>query len=203
MILRHFLLPVALWAWISVCKDFIVTSDGQRIANPRHLQRKARNLARYQRRLARTQRGSRNRAKARRRIAAAHRKVRNRRMARAISDVAWGEFRTMLEYKAHRAGRTLLVVDRWYPSTKTCSSCGHLLAELGLSIRHWTCPNCRIRHDRDLNAAKYILAAGRAVARGDLGDACGADVRRQGFALPQSAAKQEPCVVRHTVRCPT
>ena len=76
------------------------------------------------------------------------------RTARTISDVAWGEFRAMLQYKAHRAGRTLLVVDRWYPSTKTCSSCGHLLAELSLSIRHWTCPNCRTRHDRDLNAAK-------------------------------------------------
>jgi len=212
-------------------KDFIVTSDGQRIANPLYLQRKARNLARYQRRLSRAQRGSNNRVKAKRRVAVAHRKVgnarrdflhrtstrivrgadviaiedlavanmvRNRRMARAISDVAWGEFRAMLEYKAHRAGRTLLVVDRWCPSTKTCSACGHLLAELSLSIRHWTCPNCRTRHDRDFNAAKNILAAGRVVAREVSGDACGADVRRQGFALPRSAAKQETCVVRHT-----
>ncbi|MFD4672692.1 RNA-guided endonuclease InsQ/TnpB family protein [Lentzea sp. NPDC058450] len=212
-------------------KDFIVTSDGQRIANPRCLERKARNLARHQRRLARTQRGSNNRVKAKRRVAVAHRKVgnarrdflhrtssrivrsadfiaiedlavanmvRSRRMARAISDVAWGEFRAMLEYKAHRAGRTLVVVDRWYPSSKTCSACGHLLAELGLSIRHWTCPICRTRHDRDLNAAKNILAAGRAVARGDSGDACGADVRRRGPALPRSAEKQESCVVRHT-----
>lgn len=123
--------------------------------------------------------------------------VRNRRLSRAISDVAWGEFRAMLEYKAHRAGRTLVAVDRWYPSTRTCSTCGHLLSELGLSIRHWTCPNCRTRHDRDLNAAKNILAAGRVVARGDSGDACGADVRRQGLAPPLSAAKQESRAVRH------
>ena len=211
-------------------KDFAVTSDGERIPNPRHLERKARNLARYQRRMARNRRGSCNRAKAKRKVAAAHRKVgnarrdflhrtssrivrnadviavedlavnnmvRNRRLSRAISDVAWSEFRSMLEYKAQRAGRVLVVVDRWHPSSKTCSACGHLLAELKLSIRHWTCPVCRVRHDRDVNAAKNILAAGLAVARSDSGEACGADVRRQGFALPQSAVKQETRVVRH------
>ncbi|MCP2199993.1 putative transposase [Lentzea flava] len=117
--------------------------------------------------------------------------VRNRHLSRAISDAGWGEFRRQLEYKCERAGRTLVVIDRWYPSSKTCSSCGHLLAELKLSARHWTCPGCRTRHDRDLNAAKNILAAGRAVARGDSGDACGADVRRQGSSLPRSAMKQE------------
>ena len=212
-------------------KDFAVTSDGERIPNPRHLERKSRNLARYQRRMAREQRGSCNRAKARRKVAAAHRRignarrdflhrisgrivqnadviaiedlavtdmVRNRRLSRAISDVAWGEFRSMLEYKAERAGRTLVVVDRWYPSSKTCSACGDLFAELDLSTRHWTCPGCRARHDRDLNAAKNILAAGLAVVRGGSGEACGAGVRRQGSALPRSAAKQESCAVRHT-----
>lgn len=122
--------------------------------------------------------------------------LRNRSLARAISDCGWGEFRRQLEYKAERAGRTLVVIDRWYPSSKTCSACGHLLAVLSLSTRHWTCPTCRTRHDRDLNAAKNILAAGRAVAEGDLGDACGADVRRQGPSLPQSAVKQEPPAVR-------
>ncbi|MFG3302182.1 RNA-guided endonuclease InsQ/TnpB family protein [Micromonospora chersina] len=122
--------------------------------------------------------------------------LRNRSLARAISDCGWGEFRRQLEYKAERAGRTLVVIDRWYPSSKTCSACGHLLAVLGLSTRHWTCPTCRTRHDRDVNAAKNILAAGRAVAEGNLGDACGADVRRQGPSLPQSAVKQEPPAVR-------
>jgi putative transposase len=190
-------------------KDFAVTSDGDRIANPRHLQRKARNLARYQRRLARKQRGSANRRRAKVKVAVAHRKVRNARrdflhktsttliqqadtivledlavanmvrnrsLAKAISDVGWAEFRSLLEYKAARAGRHLIVIDRWYPSSKTCSACGHLLPQLDLGTRYWTCPACRTRHDRDINAAKNILAAGRAVAGDNSGDACGADV---------------------------
>jgi putative transposase len=180
-------------------KDFAVTSGGERIANPRHLERKARRLARYQRRLARCQRGSANRAKAAAKVARAHRKVRdarrdfvhrastrlvrsadtiviedlnvsgmvrNRHLARAISDCGWGEFRRELAYKCERTGRELVVIDRWYPSSKTCSACGHRLTELSLSARHWTCPSCRSRHDRDINAAKNILAAGLAVARG-------------------------------------
>jgi len=85
-----------------------------------------------------------------------------------------------------RAGRELIVVDRWYPSSKTCSACGHLLAELSLSTRHWTCSSCGSRHDRDINAAKNILAAGLAVS------ACGADVRHSGSSRMRSAVKQEP-----------
>ncbi len=122
--------------------------------------------------------------------------VRNRSLAKAISDCGWGEFRRQLEYKAERAGRTLVVIDRWYPSSKTCSACGRMLAALSLSTRHWMCPTCRTRHDRDVNAAKNILAAGRAVAGGNPGDACGADVRRQGSSLPQSAVNQEPRAAR-------
>jgi putative transposase len=204
--------------------DFAVTSDGDRIANPRHLDRKARNLARYQRRLARCQNGSANRAKATARLARAHRKVRNarrdflhrastrlvrqndviviedlnvagmvrnRHLARAISDCGWGEFRRQLAYKCQRYGRRLVVINRWYPSSKTCSACGHLLADLSLSTRQWKCPSCGTRHDRDINAAKNILAAGRAVARGSPGDACGADVRHSGSSRVRSAVKQE------------
>jgi len=101
--------------------------------------------------------------------------VRNHILARAISECGWGEFRAMLEYKAIRAGRQCVIVDRWYPSTKTCSACGHLLASLSLGTRHWTCPDCRTRHDRDVNAAKNInTAAGLAAG------ACGGDVRRAG-----------------------
>ena len=84
------------------------------------------------------------------------------------------------EYKAARTGRHVIVIDRWYPSSKTCSSCGHLLAELSLKTRTWQCPSCGTRHDRDINAAKNILAAGLAVAGGNPGNACGADVRPQG-----------------------
>jgi putative transposase len=112
--------------------------------------------------------------------------VRNRHLARAISDCGWGEFRRQLGYKCQRYGRRLVVIDRWYPSSKTCSACGHLLAELSLSTRTWQCPSCGTRHDRDINAAKNILAAGRAVT------ACGADVSHSGTSWVQSAVKQEP-----------
>jgi putative transposase len=118
--------------------------------------------------------------------------LRNRRLARAIGDCGWTEFRRQLDYKCRRYGRELVVIDRWYPSSKTCSACGHLLAELSLSTRHWTCPSCRARHDRDINAAKNILAAGRAVARGSPGDACGGDVRHSGSSQVQSPVNQEP-----------
>lgn len=89
--------------------------------------------------------------------------VKNRSLAKSISRTGWAEFRTMLDYKAARAGRTVAVVSRWYPSSKTCSACGHLLAELSLGTRRWACPGCGTRHDRDHNAAKNILAAGLAV----------------------------------------
>jgi len=118
--------------------------------------------------------------------------VRNHSLAKAISDCGWGTFRQMVEYKAAKAGRHVIVIGRWYPSSKTCSACGHLLASLSLSTRTWRCPSCGTRHDRDVNAAKCILAAGLAVAGGNPGDACGADVRPQGISLRQSALKQEP-----------
>jgi putative transposase len=118
--------------------------------------------------------------------------VRNRSLAKAISDCGWGTFRSMTEYKAARAGRTVLTVSRWYPSSKTCVACGYLLTELSLKARHWQCPSCGTRHDRDINAAKNILAAGLAVARRNSGDACGAGVRPQGTSLRLSAVKQEP-----------
>jgi putative transposase len=216
-------------------RDFAVTSDGERVANPRHLERRARSLARYQRRLARCQKGSANRAKARAKVARAHRKaanarrdflhktttrlvrghdliaiedlavsnmVRNRRLARAISDCGWGEFRRQLEYKCERAGRQLVVTGRWYPSSRTCSACGFVLAELPLKVRAWRCPSCRTRHDRDFNAAKNILAAGLAAARDFPGDACGADVRHLETPPVQSAVKQEPRPARAGIPVP-
>ena len=118
--------------------------------------------------------------------------VRNRPLAKAICDCGWGTFRRLLGDKAARAGRHLIVIDRWYPSSKTCSACGHRLALLSLNTRTWQCPSCRTRHDRDTNAAKNILAAGLAVAGGNPGDACGADVRHSGSSRVRSAVKQEP-----------
>ena len=123
---------------------------------------------------------------------------RKRGLNRSIAQTGWAELRAQLAYKADQAGRRLLVVDRWYPSSKTCSACGHLLATLSLGTRAWVCSACGAQHDRDLNAAKNILAAGlAAAARSDPGgEACGDGVRRQGSSLPQSSLKQEPLVAR-------
>jgi transposase len=118
--------------------------------------------------------------------------IRNRTLAKAISDCGWGTFRAMTAYKAARYGRHVIIANRSYPSSKTCSACGHLLASLSSKTRTWQCPSCGIRHDRDHNAAKNILAAGLAVAGGNPGHACGADVRQSGSSRVQSAVKQEP-----------
>jgi putative transposase len=90
--------------------------------------------------------------------------LRNHSLARAISDAAWSEFRRMLEYKAEWHGRDILLVNRWYPSSKLCSAagCAHVAQSMPLGTREWTCPACGTLHDRDINAAKNILAAGLA-----------------------------------------
>ncbi|MFE7295067.1 RNA-guided endonuclease InsQ/TnpB family protein [Streptomyces sp. NPDC057579] len=112
--------------------------------------------------------------------------VKNRKLARAISDAAWSEFRSMLEYKAHWYGREVIAVDRWFPSSKLCSTCGSLQGKMPLHVRVWTC-SCGTTHDRDVNAAKNLLAAGRAVT------VCGAGVRPQRRTpVGQSAMKQKP-----------
>ena len=87
--------------------------------------------------------------------------VRNRHLAKAISDVGMGEFRRQLQYKCDWYGKTLVEIDRFYPSSQICSCCGHQNRDVkDLSIREWTCPNCGTHHDRDVNAAKNILAEG-------------------------------------------
>ena len=97
--------------------------------------------------------------------------VRNHTLARAISDASWAELRRQLEYKADWYGRTVIAVDRFYPSSRTCSACGVITAKLPLNVREWTCAACGARHDRDVNAAKALCAAGLAV------QACGDGVR--------------------------
>ncbi len=96
--------------------------------------------------------------------------VRNRSLARAISDASWSQFRSMLEYKADWYGREVVAIDRFYPSSKTCSECGRINDSMPLQARKWVC-RCGAIHDRDLNASKNILAAGLAV------QACGDGVR--------------------------
>ena len=97
--------------------------------------------------------------------------VRNHSLARAISDASWAELRRQLEYKADWYRRTVIAVDRFYPSSKTCSACGVITAKMPLTIREWTCAACGVRHDRDVNAAKVIRAEGLSV------QACGDGVR--------------------------
>jgi putative transposase len=97
--------------------------------------------------------------------------VANRKLARAISDCGWSEFRRQLTYKADWYGRELVVIDRWFPSTRRCSNCGHIGPRHDLSVREWTCSGCHAIHDRDINAAINIRAAGLAV------QACGEGVR--------------------------
>ena len=88
--------------------------------------------------------------------------ARNRRLAKAVSDAAFGEFRRQLEYKTARTGAALRVIDRWYPSSKTCSKCGRVKAKLSLSERVYKCDGCGLVMDRDLNAAVNIKVAGSA-----------------------------------------
>ena len=87
--------------------------------------------------------------------------VKNHSLARAISDASWRDLRSMLEYKAAWYGRELVVIDRWFPSSKLCSACGTPQNAMPLNIRQWKCA-CGASHDRDVNAAKNILAAGLA-----------------------------------------
>lgn len=89
--------------------------------------------------------------------------IRNPTLSKAIADAGWGEFVRQLAYKADWAGRSLVAIDQWFPSSKRCSGCGHTLSSLPLSIRQWDCPECGMSHDRDINAATNIKAAGLAV----------------------------------------
>ncbi|MDJ0719890.1 MAG: RNA-guided endonuclease TnpB family protein [Prochloraceae cyanobacterium] len=86
--------------------------------------------------------------------------MKNRKLSRAISDLGWRQFRTLLEAKAAKYGREFQVISRWEPTSKVCSFCGKRAGKLDLSIREWICLNCETTHDRDINAAKNILVAG-------------------------------------------
>ncbi|MEH0819799.1 MULTISPECIES: RNA-guided endonuclease InsQ/TnpB family protein [unclassified Micromonospora] len=121
--------------------------------------------------------------------------IRNHSLARAISDAAWSTLRTMLEYKTRWYGRNLIVIDRWFPSSKRCSACDRLAESMPLDVREWICP-CGAIHDRDLNAAKNILAAGLADS-----NACGVDVRPQGSS-PYGRSMVEQEISQATARIP-
>ena len=120
--------------------------------------------------------------------------VKNRRLARSVSDASLGEFRRQLEYKTARTGAALRVIDRWYPSSKTCSACGAVKAKLSLSERVYRCDACGLSIDRDLNAAINILVAGSAPetinARG--GDISRADTLSDNANPSETRTKQPP-----------
>ena len=115
--------------------------------------------------------------------------VRNHHLAKSVSDASWSTFVTMLEYKAKWYGKTLVKIDRFYPSSKTCHHCGHVKEDLSLSDRYYTCPNCGELIDRDLNAAKNILDEGlRNISAGTVDYTDGEGVR---LACKHSLMKSE------------
>jgi putative transposase len=200
--------------------SLIATSNGEKLANPKHFKKHRKRLKKAQKNLSRKQKGSKNREKARIKVAKIHLKiadsrkdflhkttiqlvrenqtitveslavknmVKNHKLALAISDSGWSELIRQLDYKCRWYGRNLVAIDRWFPSSKRCSSCGHIVDKIPLNIREWTCLECGSNHDRDVNASKNILAAGLAVA------VCGATVRpEQSKSVKAGAMKQKP-----------
>ena len=184
--------------------SLIATSDGEKIANPKHFKRLRYKLRKAQKALDRKTKGSNNREKARHKVAQIHAAIadartdflhklttrlvrenqtiavedlavknmmKNHKLAQAIADASWSELVRQLEYKCQWYGRTLVKIDRWFPSSKRCGNCGYIVDKLPLDVREWDCPECGTHHDRDINAAQNILAAGLAVL------VCGANVR--------------------------
>ena len=200
--------------------SLIATSDGNKIANPKHFKKLRKKLRRKQKAWTRKQKGSNNREKARVQVAkvyaqiadarkdflhklttqiirenqtivvedlAVENMVKNHNLALAISDASWGELIRQLAYKCEWYGRELIKIDRWFPSSKRCGNCGHIVDKLPLNIREWKCPKCATNHDRDINASKNILAAGLAVS------VCGATIRpEESKSRKAGALKQKP-----------
>jgi putative transposase len=200
--------------------SLVTTSDGEKVANPKHLKRLYKKLRRKQKELSRKTKGSNNRYKACLQLAKVHAQikdahsdflhklttklvrendliamedlaitnmVKNHKLARSISDASWGEFNHQLEYKCEWYGKELIKIDRYFPSSKRCGNCGHIVDKLPLNVREWKCPECGSKHDRDINASENILAAGLAVS------VCGASVRPEDSKSRKATAlKQKP-----------
>ncbi|MBV7328409.1 transposase [Chloroflexi bacterium TSY] len=197
-------------------RDIIVTSEGQKIANPKRLKSLERKLKRIQRELSRRRLHSRNWFKTKADLANLHQRIADQRreflhelttevantysiicledlnikgmmadrhIAQSVGDASMGEVARQLEYKAAQNGGQVIYVDRWFPSTKTCSTCQHIQQNIARGQLFWTCDRCGTRHDRDVNAAKNIRDEGLRLlnARGrsthtDTLNACGDSV---------------------------
>lgn len=174
-------------------KEFLTTSDGDVVSNPRYFSESQRELGRLQKHLSRKKKGSRRREKLRLKVAKLHQKIRNQRewflhnestklvfrydiisvedlnikgmmansrLSKSIGDVGWGIFYNMLEYKCRWYGKEFVRINRFEPTSKTCSECGWKDDNLGLSDRTFQCRGCGIEIDRDLNASKNIKRVG-------------------------------------------
>jgi transposase, IS605 orfB family len=86
--------------------------------------------------------------------------MKNHKLAKSIADVGWSMFINMLRYKSERSGKVVVQIDQWFPSSQICSHCNHQDGKKALSIREWTCSNCHVKHDRDINAAINIKNKG-------------------------------------------
>lgn len=117
----------------------------------------------------------------------------NRHLARSVADMGFFEFRRQLEYKAEQRGGVIVVTDRWYPSSKTCSCCGHKLETLPLSVRDWSCPACGAVHDRDVNAAinlKNLAVSSTVSACGEEGSGLGRKLKTKPASVKQESSSK-------------
>ena len=104
--------------------------------------------------------------------------VKNHKLSKEITDCSWGELVRQLEYKGKWNNCKIVKIDRFYPSSKTCSNCGFIVDNLPLNIREWNCPKCNTHLDRDINAAINILKEGKRISLGTSDYTNGGDVRQ-------------------------
>lgn len=180
-------------------KEFIITSDGNKVANPKYFRESQAKLRKVQKNLSRKRKGSNRYNKCKLKVAKIHSKIANQRkwflhqvssdliknndfigledlnvkgmtqnhkLAKSIQDASWGEFVRMLEYKASWNNKQVVKIDRFFPSSKTCSDCGWKKTDLTLSDRELICEGCGCVHDRDVNAAINILNESIRIAQG-------------------------------------